>query len=237
MQGLGYCYSILPALKEIYKDDPEGLNSSVKKHLQFFNTNQWMAGIILGVNLSIEEELKTSGQDAVVSIKAGLMGPFAGVGDTLFYTIIPTIFGSIAAYLALEGNMIGILLWLAVNILITGLRYFLFQLGYHEGTKIVENISTQIEDIKECASILGLTVVGALIPSVINVKIPSVFSFGEVTLAMQEMLDSIMPCLLPLVSVALIYWLLGKKKVNSTKAILIIVLVSVVLGGIGILGV
>lgn len=39
MQTLGYCWTILPVLKKIYKDDSQGLKSAVTRNLEFFNTS------------------------------------------------------------------------------------------------------------------------------------------------------------------------------------------------------
>ena len=90
----------------------------------------------------------------------------------------------------------------------------------------------KIAPITEAASILGLTVVGALIPSVIKYNTDIQFAFGEVTFALQDMLDKILPCLLPLGIVMLSYWLLGKKKVDSTKLIFILIGLGMILGNL-----
>ena len=51
----------------------------------------------------------------------------------------------------------------------------------------------------------------------------------------QSVLDQIMPKLIPVVLVAVLYWLLGKKGMTSFKAILLVLALGVVLGGTGIL--
>lgn len=237
MQGSGYCYSMMPALKEIYKDDPIALQQAVQNHLQFFNTAPHTANIILGVNMAVEQTVKQTGKDAIASIKTGLMGPLAGVGDSLFGVIIDTIFGSIAAYMALEGNPIGCIMWmLACGIGVTTVRYLFLEVGYKQGTDVVKNISGKLKKITESANILGLTVVGALIPTVINAKIPYVFQWGEVEMPAQEMIDSIMPALIPVGIVVFIYWLLSRKSMNSTRVILLMILMSIALSYFGILG-
>lgn len=237
MQGSGYCYSIMPALKEIYKDDPDGLQQAVKNHLQFFNTTPHTANIILGVNMAVEQEVKQSGKDAIASIKTGLMGPLAGVGDSLFGVIIDTIFGSIAAYMALEGNPMGSIIWIAVSaIAITAARYLMLEMGYKQGTDVVKNISGKLKRITESANILGLTVVGALIPTVINAKVPYIFNWGDVTMPAQDMIDSIMPNLLPVCIVAFVYWILARKGMNSSKAILLMIVLAIACSFFGILG-
>ena len=70
----------------------------------------------------------------------------------------------------------------------------------------------------------------------VKANVPYVFQSGEVTLVMQEILDKIMPSFIPVLVVLLVYWLLGKEKVTSTKAIFMIIGLSVVLSALGILG-
>lgn len=237
MQGSGYCYSILPALQAIYKDDPDGLQQAVKNHLQFFNTTPHTANIILGVNMAVEQEVKMAGKDAIASIKTGLMGPLAGVGDSLFGVIIDTIFGSIAAYMALEGNPMGCIIWVLISAIgITSVRYLMLEMGYKQGTDVIHNISGKLKKITESANILGLTVVGALIPTVISAKIPYIFQWGDVKKPVQEMLDSIMPNLLPVCIVASVYWLLARKGMNSSKAILLLIVFAIAASFFGIIG-
>lgn len=237
MQGSGYCYSMMPALKEIYKDDPDAMQEAVKNHLQFFNTAPNTANIILGVNMAVEQTVKQDGKDAIASIKTGLMGPLAGVGDSLFGVIIDTIFGSIAAYMALEGNPLGCIIWLlACGVGVTMVRYAFLEVGYKQGTDVVNNIGDKLKKITESANILGLTVVGALIPTVINAKIPYVFQWGKVKMPVQEMIDSIMPSLVPVCIVALVYWLLSKKGMNSTRVILIMIVAAIFLSYFKVLG-
>lgn len=238
MMGSGYCYSIMPALKEIYKDDPAALQQAVKSHLQFFNCTPHMVNLILGVNLALEEELKGDGKDVVSSIKTGLMGPLAGVGDSIFGVIYGTVMGAIAGNMGLEGNIFGALLWILVNVFaILPIRYLLFELGYKEGTNVVKTLGGKMKNLIDSANILGLTVVGALIPTVVNVKMPAVFTMGDFQMSLQEeMLDVIMPNLLPALFVGFVYWLLSRKKMNSTKTILCVMLIAIVLGSFGILG-
>lgn len=236
MQGSGYCYSMMPALKEIYKDDEEALQGAVKNHLQFFNCSPLATNLILGVNLAVEETLKEKGTEAVAGIKTGLMGPMAGIGDSIFGVIIPTVLGSIASYMALEGNALGTWIWLGWAIPYTIIKYLLFKLGYNQGANVVKNISGALKNITESANILGLTVVGALIPTVVKADVPLVFTQGDVSFEVQPLIDSILPSLLPVLVVAFVYWILGMKKMNSTKAIILLIIIGVALSALGILG-
>lgn len=73
----------------------------------------------------------------------------------------------------------------------------------------------------EGASILGLTVVGAMIPAVINYKLDLTYKVGKVTMNVQDMLDKIMPALIPLAIALFSYWILGRKHIDSTRLIFV----------------
>jgi len=228
MQGLPYCYAIIPILKKLYPDK-EDLKKALKLHLQFFNTEPDMAHLILGANIAIEEKEGLKAEEAITGIKTGLMGPFAGIGDTIYGVIAGTVFGSIAAYMALNGNSLGIWIWTIWLVFRWILRWWFMKLGYAQGTKLVTTLSGKMKNITEAASILGLTVIGALIPTVIRANVPYVFTSGKVEMKLQGIFDQIMPALIPVALVGLVYWVLGKKKMTSTKTILLLMVLAVLL--------
>ena len=234
MQALAYCYAVLPFLKVAYKDKPEALQSAVLNHLQFFNTNPWVAPYILGINVAMEENADGNTEEAVTSIKTGLMGPVAGLGDSLFVVIPWTIFGAIAANMALDGSPAGIFIWIAVSVALKMLSIPLFNAGYTSGTKLITTIENSLKLLTESTSILGLMVVGALIPSVVRANIALTFKQGELTMKGQEILDQIMPGLIPAVLVGIVYWAL-KKDVKPIYLILGVMVVSIILAALGIL--
>lgn len=235
MQGSGYCFAMMPALKEIYGDDEDALQQAVENHLQFFNTTPHTAFPILGINCAIEPKLKLAGKEAIAGLKTGLMGPFAGIGDSIFGVVIPTIFGSIAAYMAMNGSPIGCLIWILAGAVLIPVRYWLFKLGYSQGRAAVDTIAQNMKKITDAASVLGLVVIGALVCTVISVHAPGAFTMGDVKQPVQDMLDSILPSLLPLISVTGVYALLSRKGMTSNKAILIVIVIGLILGCTGIL--
>lgn len=235
MQGLGYLYSIYPFLEKKYTQ-PEDLKEAARVHSQFFNTNNAMAPGIFGVNLALEEKTGLAGKDAVAGIKTGLMGPLAGIGDTLFFVIPTTIIGSVASYLALQGNPIGLVLWLLFALIRVLFMRFSINKGYQEGVNLLGSLTDSLNRVTRAANILGLTVIGALIPSVVKAKLNFEFSYGEVSLKLQSIADQIMPGLIPLLVVALTYWMLGLKNMNSTRVILILIVLGIVGYNLSILG-
>lgn len=235
MMSTGYLFTMLPTLKKLYKNDQD-LIEMMKMHNQFFNTNAYVGGFIVGMDMAIEEKQGRKAEDTVAGLKAGLMGPFAGVGDTIVGVILPTIFGSIGAYMGLKGNPTGAILWLLVNFAVLILRFFLLPLGYSQGEKLIYATGDKLNRITDAAILLGVTVVGALIPTVISANVPLVFKTGKVVLKAQTVLDQIMPSLVPVALVALCYWLLGKKRMNSTRLIVLVLILGIALGAFGIIG-
>lgn len=235
MMSTGYLYTMLPTIKKLYPD-PEDRKAMMTMHNQFFNTNAYVGGFIVGMDMAIEEQKGRKAEDTIAGLKTGLMGPFAGVGDTIFGVILPTIFGSIGAYMGLKGNPIGAIIWLLVNFTVLFLRFSLLPLGYSQGEKLIYAAGNKLNRITDSAILLGITVVGALIPTVVSVNVPLVFKTGKVVLKAQNILNQIMPSLVPVLLVALCYWLLGKKKMNSTRLIVLVLIMGIVLGGLGIIG-
>lgn len=232
MQGLGYTYVIMPALKRLYGDDPDKMKRALKMQSSYFNTTPGTSHLIVGADMALEEEIGIESEEAVSALKTGLMGPLAGVGDTLFVAIYRAIVFSIAAYVAMQGNPVGLIVPLLACAAVLWVRYKFTWMGYQSGRKLATGFADSIAPITEAASILGLTVVGALIPSVVNYSTNLAFTMGDVTFAVQDMLDKIMPKMLPLGIVMLSYWLLGKKKVNSTKLIFILLGLGMLLGNL-----
>lgn len=232
MQGLGYCYVMMPALKKLYKDDPEKMKKALTTQLGFFNTTPAMSHLIVGADMALEEEVGIEDDTVITGLKTGLMGPFAGVGDTIFIAIYRAIIFSIAAYMAQAGQVFGLLIPIIAGLVVLGIRYRFTYLGYTQGKKLVTEFADKMKLFTEAAAILGLTVVGGLIPAVITYKLDFTYKMGEVSLSLQDMLDKIMPGLVPLLIVLGSYWLLGKKKMTSTKLIFVLILLGMILGNL-----
>lgn len=232
MQGLGYAYVIMPALKRLYKDDPEKMKKALQTQLGFFNTTPAMSHLIVGADMGFEEEFGIEDETAITGLKTGLMGPFAGVGDTIFIAIYRAIVFSIAAYMAQGGQIFGLVIPLIVGVAVLWVRYKFTWIGYTQGKKIANEFADKMKMFTNAAAILGLTVVGGLIPSVITYKLDLTYKMGEVSLSAQEMLDKILPGLVPLAIVFMSYWLLGKKKMNSTRLIFVLIALGMVLGNL-----
>lgn len=235
MQGSGYLYTILPQLRKMYGDDTPELKEIMKTHTQFFNTSNFFNTIITGIDLAIEEKEGIAAKDTISGLKAGLMGPFAAIGDSIFAALIPTIFGALAANMAINGNAVGILIWIVAQIAVMVFRWKQLEFAYKEGVSLVTTMQHRLTALTDAATLLGVFMVGALVATMVNVQFSWAPSIGDVTLDMQNNVDMILPRLLPAGIVGAVYWMLGKKNMTSTKAIFIVLIVSVALSALGVI--
>ena len=235
MQSGGWVYSIHPAMEKIYDGDADLLAEKYKDHFKFYNTHPWMGNIILGACIAIESTKDPDATKQAVEMRTALMGPLAGIGDAIIWIMFMTILGAIAAYMALEGCIVGWVIAEAIQLVIWFAFYKLFFVAYEQGVTFVTTRSAQLQHITEAASVLGLSVVGALVASTVNVKFGITMSYGEVVQPVNDLLDSIIPHFGNVVTVALIYWGLGRKSMTSGKMIVIVLVAAIVLSAIGIL--
>lgn len=239
MQSLAFCYSLAPLLKKLYKTK-EDLSAALTRHLNFFNCQGIWGSIIHGITIAMEEQ-KAKGEDvpdgAIVGIKTGLMGPFAGIGDTIDWGTWKTIIFSLAASFGTTGSISGAFipfLFAAITFLE---GYYLWNFGYSTGRESVKSIleAGWVNQLITGASILGLFMMGALSANFVKLETTLVISMsGGSKLAVQDILDSIAPGLLPLAAVFTIYWILKNKGQNLTKIVLSIVIISLAGAFIGV---
>ena len=233
MQASGYLYMLLPQLRKMYGDGTPELKEMMKLHTQFFNTSPFFHTIITGFDLALEEKDGVKSKDAVNGIKTGLMGPFAPLGDSIFGSLVPAIMGSIAATLAVAGNPAGIFLWIAVAVAYDIFRWKQLEFAYKEGVNLINNMQSTLTALIDAAAVLGIFMVGALIASMIGVEVSWTPHIGDKAIEIQDMLNLIFPRLVPAIITGVIYWLLGRKGMNSTKAILLIILAAIAFSAFG----
>jgi len=241
MQGLGFAQSMTPIIEKLYKSK-EDISAALKRHLVFFNTQPDIGGVIHGVVIAMEEE-RASGadisDDAINAVKTGLMGPMAGIGDTIQQGIVIPIAlaigislatGGVAA--ATSGNIIGPLFYVvAVAAFVWGVGWLLWWQGYEQGRSAVTNIlkSGTLQRVIVGAGVLGNFIMGALTVSFVKVSTAVVFKIGGTSFDVQAILDKFMPNLLPLLLVLFIWWLLAKKNISPTWIMVAVILAGIVL--------
>lgn len=241
MAALGFLYTIAPALKKIYQDKPAELKKkAMERHLTFFNGQNYLNGFIIGTIIAMEEKTSEEEKDSVISLKTGMMGPVAGLGDGLIkFTWFP-ICGSIGAALALDGNPLGVVLYLLLfNLLAMGLKYYGIHYSYHKGIDLLQSENAGqgiIQRISNAANVLGCMVIGGLICQTVKVQVGLEYTVGESVLSVQEMLDKVMPSLLTVLVVLGFYVFLRKSKGKHIPLLILGTLAAgILLSAVGIL--
>lgn len=215
MAHLGYAYSMIPVLKKLYTKK-EDLSRALQRHLEFMNITPHIVTLLLGISTAMEEQNvndENFDESSISSVKTGLMGPIAGIGDSFFWGTLKIIAAGVGVSLAAQGNLLGpILFFLIFNIPHWILRYVCMFGGYKLGTGLLSKVeeSGLMGKVTYVASILGLMVIGAMTASMVTFNIPFVVGSGKTAVTVQSILDGIMPALLPLGLTGLIYYLLGK---------------------------
>ncbi|SFD21569.1 PTS system mannose/fructose/sorbose family transporter subunit IID [Clostridium uliginosum] len=239
LQATSFAHSMLPIVKKLYKGKEER-KSAVQRHLSFFNTEPVCGSVIHGITIAMEEE-KSNGKpisdEGFNAIKTGLMGPLAGVGDTLTQGIITPILLAICIGITNTKNIAGPIIYIISQYTImTGISLSLWMSGYKLGKKAVEQIlqGGKINKVIETASILGTLVMGGLVGRFVNLETSLSFKMGEVDFSLQkDLLDKLMPGLIPFVLTIIVLHMI-KKGISPIKLMGILIGAGAILGALGI---
>ena len=231
--NMSYTYAMIPIINKLYKTTKDK-SDALKRHLEFFNTTPHISTLMLGISTAMEESnAKSDGFDtsSINNVKVGLMGPLAGIGDSFFWGTLRVIATGIGTSLALQGNILGPILFLLVfNVPHIIVRYLFMFWGYKLGAGVLDKIqkSGLMESLTYGAAILGLMVIGGMTAEMVAVNIPLSIGSGDSAMPVADILNGIVPGILSLGFTGFIYTLLGKGFKTST--------ILVIIALIGILG-
>ena len=228
MQAAGWLWSILPGLQKIHtnKDD---LAASMTHNLDFLNTHPFACTFVMGMVLSMEQQKMDI--QTIRSVRISVAAPLGGIGDALFWmTLIPIVAG-MTAQMAIDGSWVGPILYFVIAFGVEmALRYGLMYWSYNMGTKAVSMMTAHAKEITHAASVLGVFIIGALIANYgggtqLGISIPN--GQGD-PLVIQNYLNSILPCILPLLLTLMCYFLIIKKNFTPVKLILLLLVIGIV---------
>ncbi|MDB5140540.1 MAG: hypothetical protein JWR12_2456 [Mucilaginibacter sp.] len=223
-QNTGFAFSIIPALKRLYTNKKD-MAKALKRHLQIFNTSPYGSTLVIGITAAMEEQNSQDAEfddESISSVKLGLMGPVAGVFDSLFWGTFKVIAAGVGTSLAIKGNIMGPVIFILIfNIPHLLVRYNLTFIGYNTGTKFLRNLakSNVMDKLTTGASILGLMVVGAMPATLMNITTPITIGSAKSAITVQGILDQIVPAIIPLGLTFLVYFFV-KKSVKTTYLLL-----------------
>ena len=188
------------------------------------------------------EEKKARGEnipaEAITGIKTGLMGPMAGIGDSLIRSTLKSTILAIACTMALAGNVIGAFIPMLYPIIMILVGYYMLKLGYKVGRDAVTKIlrSGMFSKVIHATSILGMFMMGALSSSYVKLKTPLSFQMENAAkpVVVQELLDGIVPGILPLAAVFGIYLYLSKGGQKYSALVWVLLAIAIVGSVLGI---
>lgn len=255
MQTFGYMWSMLPIIQELYETKDEQAEK-LQTYYPFFNTEPQIGSIVVGITAGLEEARANGAEEIddemINGIRAGLMGPLAGIGDSLIVgTYIPVLLG-IALGLAEGGSIIGPLFYIVVwNVTSIFFQKWIYNKGYELGGSAVEVIvGEQATALRESVIAMGQVIVGAMAGTWVSITtsvqlttsiqnktemviegskvIEKVTGTQEVPVLLQEKLDGAFPGVLTLLFVLGCWWLMAKKAISPIKIMLLMVVVAIV---------
>ena len=245
LQGTGFAHAMTPIIKRLYTT-PEEIRAALKRHLVFFNTEPNFGNIVHGTVIAMEEQRANGAaidDDAINSVKSGLMGPLAGIGDTLSQSTITPILlalgigiaggtasGSAVPVLSgVTGNPLGAVIYIVlVSAVIVTIGYTAWMQGYARGRSFVTDVlkSGTIDRVLIGAGVLGNMVLGALAAKFIVVFLAPTISIAGAKLNLQaSVLDPLFPGALALGLVVMTWWLL--RRVNPLLLLVVYLVISI----------
>ena len=235
MMHSGFCFAMLPILKKLYPKREDYIEA-MQRHMELYNVTPYISTLPLGIATAMEDkraaDMGNFDTDSITNVKTAFMGPLSGIGDSIYWGTLRVIAMGIGTSLAIKGNILGpILFWLCFNIPNFVIRYILTFIGYQFGTETLERLEKTglMGKVMQAASVLGLTVAGAMTAEMVYVTVPITIGIGDEATTVQSILDGIVPGILPLTLFGIVYYLFKKNKVKP-------LIMMFLLMGLGILG-
>lgn len=239
--GIGFLHSMVPVINKLYGDNPEEKKNAMMRHTAFFNTEPCCGSPIVGLTAAMEEKRANGAElddEAINSVKTGLMGPISGIGDSVIQGVLVPLLLALAISIGSTGNVAGPILYIVlISAAVIGISYLGFMMGYNKGNTAIMNMleSGVINRVITGASIVGCVVLGALVANYVSLSTPlQIATEGDPFVLQTQLFDVLVPKFLPLLLTLGCYKLLSKN-VSSVMVMVIIIALGVVGGLVGIL--
>ena len=223
MMHSGYTFAMLPVLRKLYPKKEDYIQA-LQRHMELYNVTPAISTFPLGISAAMEEKNAEDPEfdtTSINNVKTAFMGPLLGIGDAMYLGTFRIIAMGVGVSLAKKGSALGPqLFWLIYNI---------------------PNVLTKLEasgilkKVMSYASILGLTICGAMTAENVYFSIPVKFGIGEEATTLQAVIDGIAPGILPLALFGIMYMIFKKKKISPIIVMLILMAIGVLGAFLGIL--
>ena len=231
MQAPAFVYMMSPILRRLYGHDPAEIKQALQRHMVFFNTEPQTGVIAHGVTAALEEQRANGApinDEMINSVKAGIMGPMAGIGDSMIPgTLIPILL-AIGMSISADGNPFGPIFYIVSYIvIILSLSYYLFMFGYRYGMNTMRELAAGgFRRLTTSFAVLGLIVAGGVGATVISLKTPLAYTSGELKISLQDTIDKIFPQFLALSLVLLLWYGMRRRGWPINRALGVVLLIT-----------
>lgn len=160
--GTGFAFTLLPALRRVYGDDPAALRAAVERHAGVFNSHPYLATVAVGAVARLEAD----GVDprVVERFKSAMRGSLGSLGDQLVWSAWRPASVLVALALVLAGAAWWVALGtflLLYNALHLGLRAWGLRIGIAAGLDVGKVLrEAPLQAIARRASDVGAVLCG-----------------------------------------------------------------------------
>lgn len=233
-----------PILNKLYHGDKKKISEGLTRHMLFFNTEPRIGAFLPGMTVALEEGIadpdnNNSDPSMITQLKTALMGPLAGIGDTLWSGLLKPIVLSIFLGWAKQGAVWAAwgfgLTFLALDFILT---FSMFNEGYKLGIKSIDKFleGPLMKKLTYMLGMIGLFCLGAMIVKYVSVAPILVLHLSTGKIAIDKILNQVMPSMIPLALVLLAFWLQRSKGMSVNKVLLILFAIGFIGGAVGFLG-
>lgn len=241
--GIHLCGAFACLADKLYPDNHELQVDLLERYSGFYMTDYTWGGTLHGILVGMEEkraqDIYENGDseistDLIEAVKNGLMGPLAGFGDTLNQSVVRAATIAYSQPLAAAGNPLGAVIGFLGNDFYRWIVSFsTFFLGYKGGLEFVEKLTTSklVGKALTIAGIFSMMMMGALAAK--NVKFSTTVALTE-SMTLDALVETMLPGLYQIAPPMIIFWLISKKKIDTTWIVIGIMVIALVLSALGI---
>ena len=97
--NIAFCLMVANMLKKIYAGRPDDYAEALHRHCAFFNITVQFAPFVGGIAMAMEEKVARGEiePESVNDVKAALMGPLSGIGDSIFLSTLRVVAAALAS--------------------------------------------------------------------------------------------------------------------------------------------
>lgn len=226
--SIGWAWALEPGLKKIHTNS-EDYALSMGHNLEYVDAGFYFNSFAMGVTLALEAQ--KADLETIRSVRTSIAMASKGLGNSVFLGLVLPASVSIASIFASEGNVLGALIVVAINVILSFvLRFALLKYGYRKGIQAAEQLSSQSEKIKKIFQMTGILSIGVLLVYLsqsLNLNLTSTLS-TDVTFDVTDSFNAILPGFFLVGTFGLSYFLLAKKNWSLSKCFVLLLCVSLI---------